>query len=135
MCPEQARWLNAPSIHLVTRRLQERFKPTPKPTTKKTVLPLLSDRHFVDGTEVLTDWFDLYDRPSPTALREAILAMPYQFCNKGRGALDVQRSRREVFADRTVTTDRYADGSFDQLISYPDGTFDTISGSKRKTPR
>ena len=61
--------------------------------------------------------------------------MPYQFCNKGQGdALDVQRFRREVFADRTVTTDRYADGSFDQLISYPDGTFDTISGSVEENP-
>ncbi|MDB2556767.1 hypothetical protein N9X77_02230 [Luminiphilus sp.] len=120
-------------------------------STEKRTLQIQTDRgetggatfqfsppNVIDGEEKLDGWYDLVSTaPSLSAeelvaatgdLVTTIRALPYQFCNKGSaGAEFLYRTKVEVFSDRRVVTDRYADDSYDVRTEFNDGTSTTES--------
>ncbi|MDA9920135.1 hypothetical protein N9D87_01555 [bacterium] len=120
-------------------------------STEKRTLQIQTDRgetggatfqfsppNVIDGEEKLVGWYDLVSTaPSLSAeelvaatgdLVTTIRALPYQFCNKGSaGAEFLYRTKVEVFSDRRVVTDRYADDSYDVRTEFNDGTSTTES--------
>ena len=127
-------------------------------STEKRTLQIQTDRgetggatfqfsppNVIDGEEKLVGWYDLFSTAPSLSAQElltatgdlvtSIRALPYQFCNKGSaGAEFLYRTKVEVFSDRRVVTDRYADDSYDVRTEFNDGTSTTESFAAGSDP-